>query len=203
MPGAVCSACGARVRWRNQRGARLAATPCPQCGGQLTGASVGRSSPNAGKPRPVCAACGTRSPHFTRPDFEWEPRSRMGFRYRGPRRDKIPIVAGPHPAGAVACRHCEPCPVGRVVREQVCATFRDRYGTDPYPWEGEAGQLWAAPARSRAAESCPRCGCGGRDVSLSTRAGRRFALVECDEGFIDGGCGHCEVVIDEPSEPDT
>src|SRR5262245_61520734 len=68
MPAAICKKCGDIMRWRNQRGVRIADSKCPKCGGSYAAAvwnngayEIRKSTKgkgNTGRKRAPCAICG-------------------------------------------------------------------------------------------------------------------------------------------------
>jgi len=59
MGRANCEKCG-EVRWYAHKGAKLSETPCPRCGGPLTGLTAGRPGANKGRKAEVCVVCGEK-----------------------------------------------------------------------------------------------------------------------------------------------
>jgi len=59
MGRANCQKCG-EVRWHAHKGAKLSETPCPKCGGPLTGLTAGQAGANKGKKAETCVVCGKK-----------------------------------------------------------------------------------------------------------------------------------------------
>lgn len=119
MPTAMCLKCQRAIRWRNQRGTRLADLRCPQCGSGLVRAMWAADGhlvvPGHGGHPPEkfirCVICGRRRKPGGMTCQQVEVASRLNAKereWRSGRNQPVPEVI---PAGSTVCWHHQLEPV--------------------------------------------------------------------------------------------